>query len=236
MEQPKQQLFHERLTKRRFTWGFALAVALYFMWNATVAKNPEWGILAHIANDLIKCLPVAAAGIATWCITGSVRWMPAALLFSALGDLAGEHREFILQIAMFAIAHIVYCIHFLRRTTFDKRAAILLALLLLMVIVLGTFIIGRINNDIEQICCSIYIVIIAAMAGSAILHTSPYKWWNALAALLFIFSDSCIAINRFVEHIPHAGVIIMSTYFAAQYIFARVYINEYYKSATCHRQ
>lgn len=224
----QQQPSHEhRINFFRLTLGFAFSVILYFTWNATVTKSAEWSSIVLCANDLIKCLPVAALGIATWCTTGSVRWIPAALIFSAFGDLAGEHREFLLQIAMFAIAHIAYSIHFLKRAAIDKTAIALLVALCIAVVMLGVFIISHIKNTTEMIACGSYIVIIALMAGSAIVCRSAYRVWNIIAATLFIFSDSCIAINRFVEHIPHAGLLIMSTYFAAQYIFATVYLAEH---------
>ena len=41
-----------------------------------------------------------------------------------------------------------------------------------------------------------------------------------LAALLFVFSDATIAWNKFVEPLPDATLRIMSTYYAAQYLFA----------------
>jgi len=42
----------------------------------------------------------------------------------------------------------------------------------------------------------------------------------AALALLFVFSDATIAWNKFVEPLPDATLRIMSTYYAAQYLFA----------------
>lgn len=42
----------------------------------------------------------------------------------------------------------------------------------------------------------------------------------ALGAILFILSDSLIAINRFDTPIPHAHVYIMITYYLAQFLIA----------------
>jgi uncharacterized membrane protein YhhN len=39
-----------------------------------------------------------------------------------------------------------------------------------------------------------------------------------VGALLFIMSDSLLALNKFLVPIPYAGVIVMSTYVAAQYL------------------
>lgn len=200
---------------------FAALVVAYF-------SCPALGFDGQLMRDLVKTSPVLFLCLAT--LIG--RWrsrgvLPLALLFSACGDLAGEHKEFILQIAMFAIAHIAYFAHFIRRATIDRTSIVLWSILGAMVIALGVIVIGHISKPTEAVACSIYIVIIATMAGSAIACRSPYRVWNIAAALLFIFSDSCIAINRFVEHIPHAGLLIMTTYFTAQYIFATVYLKEH---------
>ena len=200
---------------------FAALVVAYF-------SCPALGFDGQLMRDLVKTSPVLFLCLATliggWRSRGV---LPLALLFSACGDLAGEHKEFILQIAMFAIAHIAYFAHFIRRATIDRTSIVLWSILGAMVIALGVIVIGHISKPTEAVACSIYIVIIATMAGSAIACRSPHRVWNIAAALLFIFSDSCIAINRFVEHIPHAGLLIMTTYFTAQYIFATVYLKEH---------
>lgn len=67
------------------------------------------------------------------------------------------------------------------------------------------------------------------MTAAATLQRCPLKWFYAVAALIFMASDATIAFNKFVGHIPNAGVIIMATYFAAQYIFARLYIEEQFR-------
>ncbi len=200
---------------------FAALVVAYF-------SCPALGFDGQLMRDLVKTSPVLFLCLATliggWRSRGV---LPLALLFSACGDLAGEHKEFILQIAMFAIAHIAYFVHFVRRATIDRTSVALWSILGVMVVALGVIVISHISKPTEAVACSIYIVIIATMAGSAIACRSPYRAWNIAAALLFIFSDSCIAINRFVEHISHAGLLIMTTYFTAQYIFAAAYLKEH---------
>ena len=199
---------------------FAGLVVAYF-------SSQSLGIDGQLMRDLVKTSPVLFLCLSTliggWRSRGV---LPLALLFSACGDLAGEHREFILQIAMFAIAHIAYFVHFIRRATIDRTSIVLWSILSVMVVALGVIVVSHISKPTEAVACSIYIVIIATMASSAIACRTPYRVWNIVAALLFIFSDSCIAINRFVERIPHAGLLIMTTYFAAQYIFATVYLTE----------
>lgn len=68
----------------------------------------------------------------------------------------------------------------------------------------------------------VYAIIISSMAVMAV---SRYGKVNLLSfeiifygALFFLFSDSMLAYNKFVEPLPHAGVIIMSSYMLAQYL------------------
>ena len=202
------------------TVSFLLAVVIYFgNWNI--------GINHWLIKDISKTLPLCVLTIITW-LAGGRRFaiMPLAFLFSMLGDLAGEHRNFILQIGMFAIAHIFFVINFSRRAKFDKTAYVCAIIIAIVAIVLGVTIVPNIAKSIEQYACSFYILLITIMAISAVAQQSAYRWWYIAAAVLFMFSDSCIAWNRFIGKIPYAGAIIMATYFAAQYIFARQYIKE----------
>ena len=200
--------------------AFASAVALYFV---------RWGIgsESQLFNEITKTLPLLLLSTITWLATGRrFSIMPLAFLFSAAGDWAGERHNFILQIAMFATAHILFISHFARRARFDLTAKIGASLIAASAILLGYTIIPLIERSVEQYACSIYVLLIGTMAISAVAQQSRYRALYTVAALLFIFSDACIAWNRFVEHIPYASIIIMSTYFAAQYIFATLYLKE----------
>jgi hypothetical protein len=69
-------------------------------------------------------------------------------------------------------------------------------------------------------------LIIGSMAAVTLFIDSPRRWYYTAAALIFVFSDSCIAWNKFVEKFAYAGITIMATYFAAQLIFANLYLKE----------
>lgn len=203
--------------------GFALLVAAYFI-------NNFYGSRYGLTADAVKTLPVLFLCIMTWSAGGfRLRLFPAALLFSAIGDLCGELGMFIPQIAMFAVTHILYAAFFFRRLHFDGLSLFAIALLVIAGISLGVYLIPHICNPLERMFCGAYIIIISVMAASATLQRCPLKWLYVAAALIFMASDATIAFNKFVGHIPHAGVIIMATYFAAQYIFARLYIEEQFR-------
>ena len=202
------------------TSTFLLAVILYFSCWST-------GVEHWLLRDISKTLPLCLLSLITW-LAGGRRFsiLPLAFFFSMLGDLAGEHRNFILQIGMFAVAHIFFIADFSRRAKFDKITYVGATIVVIATIALGFTIVPNIAKPIEQYACILYIVLISTMAISAVAQQSDHRCWYIVAAILFIFSDSCIAWNRYMDKFPHAGLVIMSTYFAAQYLFARQYIKE----------
>ena len=130
------------------TFGFGLGVALFFSTGAPlpckVCYPAAWLSLVLFALRDKACVPVAGA-----------------LLLSAAGDAAGAVHDFLLQMFLFALAHVAY-----------------------------------------------------------IRYRGRYAPGFRVAALLFVFSDATIAWNKFVEPLPDATLRIMSTYYAAQYLFA----------------
>ncbi|MCB0300999.1 MAG: lysoplasmalogenase, partial [Calditrichaeota bacterium] len=50
---------------------------------------------------------------------------------------------------------------------------------------------------------------------------SPAALWGMIGAILFVISDTSLAFNRFVKRFRNAQLLILSTYFIAQYLIAR---------------
>lgn len=118
------------------------------------------------------------------------------------------------------------CNSLFSRAHIDRTGLGLSALLVCASLALGAYLLPHIANSAERIACGAYIAVISVMALSAIVRQSAWRWLGIAAAMLFMFSDGCIAVNKFVAHIPHAGVWIMATYFVAQYLFALIYLRE----------
>lgn len=175
--------------------------------------------------DITKTAPVLFLGISTW-LSGGKKLLPVALLLSAAGDLAGEEHSFLMQISLFALAHIAYIFHFGARAGFSRRKAIYIAIWAVCLLLIGGYIISHIDTVVIKVACSVYMLLIGTMVATTFTIRSAYRWLYIASAMLFLFSDSCIAWNKFVEHFAHAGVIIMSTYFAAQGIFAWLYLKK----------
>jgi uncharacterized membrane protein YhhN len=71
----------------------------------------------------------------------------------------------------------------------------------------------------------IYATIITGMALTALFRygrtTSKSFWFVFVGAVLFMISDSILAINKFLTPVENAGFLIMVTYISAQYCIAR---------------
>lgn len=199
--------------------GFAAATALYFINDAT-----------HVGGQAVDCIAktlplllLSAAALAAR-REGSVL-LPAALLLSAAGDLAGECGAFLWQISAFAVAHMLFSAYFLKRASRpDAVSAIAAALFIAAGASVWAYLFRHIHVAAEAAFCTFYIIVIVFMAVSATLQRCRRKWWYVASAGVFMFSDACIAWNRFIATVPHSSEIIMATYFAAQFAFAYLYL------------
>ena len=99
----------------------------------------------------------------------------------------------------------------------DASAAVVGAGLLLF---LFAGIVPRVASSVERTGVALYGTVIAAMLLSVLFYRGRYAPGFRVAALFFVFSDATIAWNKFVEPLPDATLRIMSTYYAAQYLFA----------------
>lgn len=197
---------------------FILLAAIYFCRGAIDCNHWLW-------LDFTKAIPVTFLAIITW-FAGGNKLLPIAMLLSACGDIAGEHKELLWQIGFFAAAHIAFILHFTRMVKVTRNRVVAIALWSVVMLLFGGFVVSHISNIVIAVACAIYILIIGSMVGSTILIESKYRLWYIVAALIFVFSDSCIAWNRFIEKFSGAGLAIMTTYFAAQLIFANLYLKE----------
>ena len=178
------------------TLGFGLGVALFFSTGAPLPCK--------------VCYPASWLSLVLF-----------ALLLSAAGDAAGAVHDFLLQMFLFALAHVAYIRYFLQSDDFSRRriaAAAVVGAGLLLFLFAG--IVPRVASSVERTGVALYGTVIAAMLLSVLFYRGRYAPGFRVAALLFVFSDATIAWNKFVEPLPDATLRIMSTYYAAQYLFA----------------
>ena len=187
--------------------GVFFILTLYYF----IAEHSSWFI----------AMPALFLGLATLAHSREGGWaIPAALFLSAIGDYQGSEHNFILQVLFFALAHIFYIVDFLPKRNLSKRNKYVASIPYIYAVAFLILLISHMNHAVEMVAVVIYALIIATMGASALVMEIKHKWWYVLAAVLFIFSDSVIVYNKYIEHIPNASLWIMTTYYAAQGLFA----------------
>lgn len=137
-----------------------------------------------------------------------------ALIFCAFGDYTLQW--FIIGLSCFLIGHVFYIRAFL--TTNVKKPPLWIRLLLLiygvsMMIWIGTTLLDA-NQFFLAVAVCAYIIIILTMGWTSFRTGCNYA---SIGAILFIISDSILAINKFIAPIEYSHQFIMLTYYAAQF-------------------
>ena len=151
----------------------------------------------------------------------------AALFFSWLGDvfLLFEDRGgiyFILGLSAFLTAHVLYIIYFSiiqsDRTSFFRKRPVMFLAVVAYVIELLYLLWPQLGQ--MKLPVFIYALAIGSMLTVALWQYGKLPRSTALlfiiGAMLFVLSDSVLALNRFYKPHPYSGILVMSTYVAAQ--------------------
>jgi uncharacterized membrane protein YhhN len=169
--------------------------------------------------------------------TGIAKWVLFALIFSLAGDVllmfqAMKEIFFLLGLASFLIAHIFYIIffHHVRIRENVKSNPWLLVIVVVYYAALISWLspfLGEMKLPVRIYGIVISIMFMLAMHMQSIKNKIAGNWmmWGAL---LFVISDSVLAINKFYQPFEAANVIIMLTYGLAQLFIvkgAASYIN-----------
>ncbi len=158
-------------------------------------------------------------------VSGLKKWVLAALFFSLAGDVLLMFQQndklfFLLGLSAFLIAHIFYIVFLhLIRVKENVRGN---AWLLLIVVVYYVALIMLLSPYLDdmKLPVRVYGIVISFMFLLA-MHMFFIKnkiagWWMMTGALLFVISDSVLAINKFYQSFEIAGILIMLTYGLAQ--------------------
>jgi uncharacterized membrane protein YhhN len=164
-------------------------------------------------------------------------YMIAGLFFSWAGDVVLEFTGnnamfFMIGLGCFLLTHITYFIVFAR--TKGKNSILRNRVyLLLPVIAYGIVLISYLYSGLSDMSIPviIYTVAILAMLTGAINRIEKVQrisfYLVTAGAILFVISDSTIAIDRFRVHFESAQTLIMSTYIIAQYLIVVGYIYQF---------
>lgn len=148
----------------------------------------------------------------------------AALGFSLMGDILlmfvdRAAHYFMFGLVAFLMAHVFYCILFLGRRNPIINPTGLIAILILYAIGLFYLLLDGLGDLLIPVI--IYMIIILLMVITAFLRhkkvTSDSFILIFLGAILFVISDSILALNKFYSPLRFSNISIMLTYGMAQY-------------------
>lgn len=161
--------------------------------------------------------------------------------FSWLGDVLlmfGNHKFifFILGLVAFLAAQIFYIVLFIKTIELSIKTSFLRKkpYWLLAFVIYGLVIYILLFNHLDavlKIAVFVYMLALLGMSSMALSrfgNVHPLSFILVFAgSVLFVLSDSMIAIHRFWITIPLDGVWIMTTYMAAQYLIMRGLLKQY---------
>lgn len=153
-----------------------------------------------------------------------------ALLFSWIGDvilLFADIAEiyFILGLVSFLIAHIIYCVLFnnqIKTKVPENRiifgiGSLIIALYLIGMLSLLLPSLGELKIPVTVYASVISIMVLFAFNGFFIWK-NPGNKYVFIGAIVFVISDSILAMNKFYAPIERSSFLIMLTYLVAQYL------------------
>lgn len=198
---------------------FFKTVAIYFVVLIPVEQPSVFGALLKVLPVLSLVAFVLLHGMSFGDEYFYSRRILLGLLFSVVGDVLLVWESFFIHgLAVFLLAQICYISAFGFKPLNLQAAAVIYSATTVGLAILVP------NTDAPlRLGVFIYTVMLMTMVWRAVSRVRLFEelWtWTKLCScaggILFAFSDACIGFNHFYSPIPHAQVVIMTTYYAAQ--------------------
>jgi uncharacterized membrane protein YhhN len=180
----------------------------------------------YAASPAIKGLSIAILAALPWMsrpvsdrrIAGL---LSTAVLASSAGDVlldVGPERLFVPGLCAFLAAHLVYTVLFAANRSrwqgIDTPRRVLLIGIPVYVLLISLWLVPE--TGALKIPVTVYIFAITAMTTSAL--GSRFGWRVAAGAVLFMLSDTFLAIGKFNGPFLGRGYLVWATYYAAQHL------------------
>lgn len=205
--------------------GLILLAAILAIVGAFLHGDGRW--LHWLAKPATTLLIAAIAWQARPAASPSYRRaMLLGMLLSCAGDIALmlPVDAFVPGLVAFLLAHVCYIVAF--RAGLRAGRGLMAAFVLL-----GAFATLNVLGLWSHLPVPMRIPVLASMAVLALARAwagphapapeSCSARWAAVGAVLFVASDSLLAWDRFAGGLPLASLLVLSTYYAAQYAIAR---------------
>lgn len=209
----------------RWLPALTVASAMLAIANGTWALDQR--VLLFVFKPLTTLLIIVHAWRRGLGMPSARRFVLAGLWFSLVGDVAllWPRQGFVPGLVAFLIAHVLYIVAFTREHRFAAQPAAL-AIYALVAGTILAFLWGDIPSGL-RIPVAAYVFALTAMAAQAAVVALLAPGDDVrrargllLGGALFMASDTVLAVNRFALPVPAAGLWILATYWAAQWLIA----------------
>jgi uncharacterized membrane protein YhhN len=149
--------------------------------------------------------------------------LAAAFLFSALGDLflalKGDKRNFMRGLGAFLASHLFYIAVMLPLASAPDTLALKVTSLAVGIGALALYwsLAPTLGSMKLPVGAYLVVILVMALTALAIPEGAPLL---GLGAVLFVISDSVIALDKFRAPVPYRGPIVWITYYAGQALMA----------------
>ncbi len=219
------------MKKRNFlTAGFIIVVIMVLV--AQVSGNNTMNMV--FKPMIMPLLAVMAVANGIFQKRSIAMFTLTALFFSWIGDILLMFQEakpvfFVFGLGAFLLAHIFFIVVYKKATATSGKINGITNTIIRTLIISGytLFLIAVVYDNLGEmkIPVILYAVVISVMVWSAFSRrgkTSAGSFsYVAAGSVIFVLSDSLIALNKFWQPLPEAGLIIMATYILAQYLIMR---------------
>lgn len=190
---------------------------------ALLASDRRGGSLHRPAKVIASACFLVVALIADALDTGYGQWVLAALVLSAIGDVAllgTSSSPFLLGLGAFLLGHVGYVIAFVVRGIEAAPAAAAAAVLAIPVVVVVRWLLPHVPSRLRLPVC-VYAAVISLMVAAAVgTFAVDADSRLVVAAIAFYVSDLAVARNRFVSPGFVNRLWGLPLYYAGQFLFA----------------
>lgn len=175
----------------------------------------------------IKALPILFLAVASWLLIPGLegKLLAVGFLLSSGGDISLSFQGdkfFIIGLGFFLLAHVVYVITFAQNYAFSSSQLPLLLLVGAFAVTMAVVLSPKLGE--MRLPVFIYISVILGMGLFAVMWQGPKPVLLLVGAVIFMLSDSMIAVDKFLMPISWSKYFIMATYYAGQFMIFSAFL------------
>jgi uncharacterized membrane protein YhhN len=208
---------------KKYTRSFIVICLLYLFLLISGKEDFAWWLKPLLIPFLIALVSISEE-------FKTRKILLCALFFSWIGDVLLLSADknilfFITGLVSFLIAHLVYIFLFDKQIKINKSKTYLRFMPIVLIYLFGILSVLWSSLNEMKIPVSFYAFVISTML---LISIKAYFEWKKpvnllvlIGAVLFVVSDSILAINKFYTPIPMSSFLIMSTYLGAQFFIVK---------------